>query len=100
MDDLYEVWKNKADNILIMDNRTPEEFHKGHVPGSINIPLGTENDNLQTIKGYDQVYIYCRSGRRAQTTFTNLSFQGLENLNCVSHSGMPDWVKAGYEIET
>ncbi len=99
MNDLHEVWQNLPENTLIMDNRTPEEFAKGHVPGSLNIPLGTENDNLDKIKSYDSVYIYCRSGRRAQTTFTNLSFQGLEHLYCVSHSGMPDWIKAGYEVE-
>jgi len=100
MDDLHQLWRNKPDNTLIMDNRTPEEFAKGHVPGSLNIPLGTENDNIDTLKDYDQVFIYCRSGRRAQTTFTNLSFQGLEHLHCVCHSGMPDWIKAGYEVET
>jgi sulfur dioxygenase len=100
MDDLHQLWQNKPDNTLIMDNRTPEEFARGHVPGSVNIPLGTENDNIDTLKNYDQVFIYCRSGRRAQTTFTNLSFQGLEHLHCVCHSGMPDWIKAGYDVET
>lgn len=100
MDDLHQLWQKLPDNCLIVDNRTTEEFAKGHVPGSLNIPLGTENDNIDKINGYDTVYIYCRSGRRAQTTFTNLSFQGLEHLHCVSHTGMPDWIKAGYEVET
>jgi len=98
MDDLHEVWRELPENTLIMDNRTPEEYAKGHVPGSVNIPLGTENDNVDKIKSYDSVYIYCRSGRRAQTTFTNLSFLGLEHLTCISHSGMPDWIKGGYEV--
>lgn len=100
MDNLHELWQSKPESTLIMDNRTPEEFAKGHVPGSVNIPLGTENDNIDRLKQFDQVYIYCRSGRRAQTTFTNLSFQGLEHLYCISHSGMPDWIDAGYEVET
>ncbi|MFT7675653.1 MAG: sulfur dioxygenase, partial [Gammaproteobacteria bacterium] len=47
----------------------------------------------------DDVIIYCRSGRRAQTTLTNLSFQGLDHITCVSHSGMPDWIKSGYPVE-
>ena len=99
MNDLWEVCQNLPENTLIIDNRTAEEYAKGHVPGSVNIPMGTENNNLEEIKNHDNVYIYCRSGRRAQTTFTNLSFQGLEHLTCVSHSGMPDWIKAGYEVE-
>ena len=99
MHDLHQLWQNKPGNTLIMDNRTPEEYAKGHVPGSMNIPLGTENDNLETLKNFEQVVIYCRSGRRAQTTFTNLSFQGLENLHCVCHSGMPEWIRSGYPVE-
>ena len=65
MDDLHQVWDSLPDNTLIMDNRTPEEFAKGHVPGSRNIPMGNENDHVDELKGYEQVYLYCRSGRRA-----------------------------------
>jgi rhodanese-related sulfurtransferase len=48
---------------------------------------------------YQQVFIYCRSGRRAQTAFTNLNMQGLDHLVCISHSGMPNWIKAAYPVE-
>lgn len=99
MNDLHEVWQKAQDKTLIIDNRTSEEYAKGHVPGSINIPMGSENDRLEEFKNYDEIYIYCRSGRRAQTTFTNLSFEGLEHIYCISHSGMPDWVKAGYPVD-
>ena len=43
MNDLHEVWQKLPGNTLVMDNRTPEEFARGHVPGSRNIPMGTEN---------------------------------------------------------
>lgn len=100
MNDLYQAWTESDENTLIIDNRSPEEYAKGHVPGSRNIPMGAENDYIDDLKNYDKVYIYCRSGRRAQTTFTNLSFQGLEHIYCISHSGMPDWIKAGYPVES
>ena len=99
MNELHDEWQGLEDDVLIMDNRTPKEFAKGHVPGSRNIPLGSENDHLEMLNEYCQVYIYCRSGRRAQTTFTNLSMQGLDHLVCVGHSGMPDWIAAGYPVE-
>lgn len=99
MNDLYKVWQNKPENVLIVDNRTEKEFSEGHVPGSINIPMGTENEHLDQFSNPDDVIIYCRSGRRAQTTLTNLSFQGLDHITCVSHSGMPDWIKSGYPVE-
>jgi hypothetical protein len=38
--------------------------------------------------------------RRAQTSTTNLNFQGLNHIICISHSGMPDWEKAGFPVET
>ena len=99
MNDLHEVWQDQNEDTLILDNRTPEEYARGHVPGSLNIPLGTEDGQIETLNNYSQVYIYCRSGRRAQTSFTNLNLQGLEHLVCISHSGMPDWIAAGYQVE-
>lgn len=99
MDDLYSVWQDLGENDLIIDNRTAEEYAKGHVPGSFNLPFGTETDHADTLKKYAKAYIYCRSGRRAQTALTNLSLAGVDNLICVSHTGMPDWVEAGYPVE-
>ncbi len=99
MGDLHEVWRALPDNKLIMDNRTIEEFSRGHVPGSRNIPLGTEDEHIDELKEFEQVYIYCRSGRRAQTAFTNLSLQGLDHMICISHSGMPNWIDAEYPVE-
>jgi sulfur dioxygenase len=99
MDDLYRIWQQLPEETLIVDNRTPEEFNSGHVPGSYNLPIGTENEHLETLKRYKKVYIHCRSGRRSQTVFTNLNLLGITHLACVCHSGMPDWIKAGYEVE-
>ena len=100
MNDLHRVWQELPENTLVMDNRTPEEFARGHVPGSRNIPMGTENEHVAELRKFDQIYLYCRSGRRAQTSTTNLNFQGLNHITCISHSGMPDWEKAGYPVET
>ena len=99
MNSLHEVWQSLPQQSLIVDNRTPEEFAKAHVPGSRNIPLGTENEQIDLLNQYQQVFIYCRSGRRAQTAFTNLNMQGLDNLVCISHSGMPNWINAAYPVE-
>ncbi len=99
MSELYKVWKQKNPDNLIIDNRTKEEFLKGHIPCSKNIPLGTESKHLEEFKNFKHVYIYCHSGRRAQTALTNLTIMGLENIICVSHSGLPQWIEMGYPIE-
>ena len=71
MSDLHGAWQQLGDNEVIVDNRRAEEFAEGHVPGSRNIPLGTEGDHAEELKAYSNVYMYCRSGRRAQTALTN-----------------------------
>lgn len=99
MEDLHAAWRHLGDNELIIDNRTPEEYAEGHVPGSVNLPFGEEAEHAETLKKYAKAYIYCRSGRRAQTALTNLSLAGVDNLVCVSHTGMPNWIAAGYPVE-
>jgi len=99
MNELYKEWKKDDPDQLIVDNRTLEEFAEGHVPGCQNIPLGTESQCVEELKQYKRVYLYCRSGRRAQTALTNLSIIGLDNVICISHTGMADWIEAGYPTE-
>jgi len=100
IDQLYRVWQQRKSKELIIDNRTEEEFATGRVPGSRNIPLGTEDQHIDELQEFELVYIYCHSGRRAQTALTHLSILGLDNLICVSHSGMPDWIESGYPVES
>ena len=46
----------------LVDVRTPEEFAEGHVPGAVNIPLGT----LAAAKlPAGELYVYCHSGARS-----------------------------------
>ena len=100
MHDLLQAWQSLPEDELIVDVRSTEEFKAGHVPGARNIPFGTEEACAEELRRYQNVYLYCRSGRRAQTVFTNLSIMGLHNLVCVGHSGMPAWEKAGFKTET
>ncbi|MFC1749279.1 MBL fold metallo-hydrolase [Pseudomonadota bacterium] len=99
MQALHEVWQALPVDELIVDTRTPEEFAGGHVPGAVNMPFGSEGQRADELKDYKRVYLYCRSGRRAQAVLTNLSILGLNNLVCVGHSGMPHWQQAGFSVE-
>jgi len=99
MAELYKVWQQQSSDILIIDNRSEEEYLQGHIPNSQNITLGTEPDHLSTLKNFKHIYIYCHSGRRSQTALTNLAMMGLENITCVSHSGFDEWIAQGYPIE-
>lgn len=99
MFDLHNVWQANASDEIIVDARSAAEFASGHVPGAKNIAFGHDGAYADELKSYKTVYLYCRSGRRAQTVFTNLTIMGLNNLVCVGHSGMPDWINADYPVE-
>ena len=49
-----------ADKILVVDVRDEGSFAAGHIPGSINIPLGTEDRRLNRLKTEKRpIVTYC-----------------------------------------
>lgn len=96
MEQIKSLSENLPEQALLVDVRTPQEYHAGHVAGSINIPLGDEAEYLDKLKTYDKVYLFCRSGRRARFATTSLNNKGLENIVCVPSTGMMHWEQAGY----
>ena len=99
MHDLYQMMDNLKSMERVIDVRTPKEYSQGHVPGSLNIPIGIERSFLEELSSYQRVFVYCHSGRRAQTVYTMLGMQGLENVVCINSSGMADWMIAGFPVE-
>ena len=99
MHDLYQMMDNLKSTERVIDVRTPNEYSQGHVPGSLNIPIGIERSFLEELSSYQRVFVYCHSGRRAQTVYTMLGMQGLENVVCINSSGMADWMIAGFPVE-
>ncbi|MBP5313559.1 MAG: rhodanese-like domain-containing protein [Eggerthellaceae bacterium] len=55
------------DDILIIDVRRPDEYASGHIPGAINIPNETINDDIvEDLPDMDKIMlVYCRSGARS-----------------------------------
>lgn len=41
---------NAAGKVLVVDVRDEQSYANGHIPGSINIPLGTEDRRLERLK--------------------------------------------------
>jgi len=62
--------QTRNQNQTIIDVRTPAEFSRGHVPGSINIPLQDLPVRMEEIKTFAQpILLCCASGNRsAQAT--------------------------------
>jgi rhodanese-related sulfurtransferase len=85
-------------NEIILDVRGPDEYAEGHIPGALNIPVDQVAARADEIKHYDQVFIHCKRGGRAQTAFNALKAVGLKNVVCVADAGMDAWIERGYPV--
>ena len=67
-----------AEQPLIVDVRTPEEFATGHYPGAINIPHDNIVDGIRAlaVADSDPIVLYCRTGNRSGQAEQALASEG------------------------
>jgi sulfur-carrier protein adenylyltransferase/sulfurtransferase len=64
---LREYMARHAENeYLLVDVRQPDEYAKGHIAGSILMPLGELPQRLQELPVDKDIIVYCRSGKRSK----------------------------------
>jgi phage shock protein E len=94
--------KNKIDkkeNIVIIDVRTPQELSRGKIAGSINIPLDSfenEIDSHVTDKN-ENIYLYCLSGSRSIMASQIMDRKGYQNVFNLT-SGLLAWRNKNYPL--
>jgi rhodanese-related sulfurtransferase len=68
---------------VIVDVRTPEEFHSGAFPGAINIPLDELQRRISELGSQSRdITLYCASGARSaygQRVLQQLGFTQVKN---------------------
>lgn len=78
--------KSKITNALrnggiVIDVRTPQEFDRGKVPESINIPVDRIAANAERIKGMNRPVIFCcASGNRSSSAVNIMKEKGLKDV--------------------
>ena len=77
-------------NIKLIDVRRPEEYRKGHIANSINVPL----DSIRSIKNIvanknDTIFVYCQSGSRGLQAKDDLVRMGYTNVTFIG--GVQGW---------
>ncbi|MBE6115286.1 MAG: rhodanese-like domain-containing protein [Erysipelotrichaceae bacterium] len=76
---------------VILDVRTPAEYHEGHIEGAINVPNEEINDKeISRLPDKDQlIFVYCRSGNRSKDASEKLVKLGYTNI--VEFGGINTW---------
>lgn len=65
-------------DIQLVDVRLPSEFHHGHLPGAINVPLGRLRKLAETLDPRREYWVYCDTGRRSASATYLLSERGFD----------------------
>jgi phage shock protein E len=97
-EDVKKAIDEKVDCILL-DVRTQEEYSRGKIAGSINIPVDKiESDILSRIPDTSaKIYVYCLSGSRSIHAVQILTNLGYSNV-CNVISGLLAWRVKGYPV--
>ena len=86
-------------NFTILDVRTPEEYHEGHLRGAVLQPYGPEFSASLAELSKDNTYlVYCRSGGRSLSAGREMEKQGFSKVFMLAE-GMNGWVHKGMPVE-
>jgi rhodanese-related sulfurtransferase len=90
--DVYSTLLSKKNNKVIIDVRTPEEYSRGNIEGSINIPIDLISSKIEDIIPDKEktIYLYCLSGSRSASAAHQLMLLGYKNIYNMT-SGLLAW---------
>ena len=82
---------NIADEFIVIDVRTPEEFKAGHIEESSNVEWQIISSITNEVKKDQKIYTYCRSGRRSQNAtdiLIDLGYEDVTNLGGIEDAAI------------
>ncbi|WP_110930039.1 FAD-dependent oxidoreductase [Paenibacillus bouchesdurhonensis] len=62
-----ELEERDTDSTQLVDVRTAAEHARGHIPGSINIPIDELRHRLDELDASKEIWVYCQVGLRGYT---------------------------------
>lgn len=91
---------SSGDAPVVVDVRSPQEFHSGHVPGAVNVPVQELQGHLSELQPYrnTELVLYCEAGPRALYAGHVLAQQGFTEVRILS-GHMSAWREAGLPAE-
>jgi rhodanese-related sulfurtransferase/glyoxylase-like metal-dependent hydrolase (beta-lactamase superfamily II) len=82
---------------LVVDIRAPREWQKGHIDGSVNIPLNHLNERLNELPVDQPVLVHCAGGYRSSIAAGLLQLHGRTKLTELN-GGLAAWEAAGLPV--
>lgn len=98
VEEVKKAIDNKED-IILLDVRTPGEYNRGKIEGSINVPVDNISNNIATIipDKNKTLYVYCLSGARSDMTAELLKQLGYKHVFSMTN-GLLMWRSKGYPL--
>ena len=90
--------KEQADELQIVDVRSPDEWKKGHIPGATHIFLPELPKKSAQLNKKKPVAVYCDSGYRASLASSILKKEGFDVHNVPG--SWQAWLNAEFPVET
>lgn len=97
--DVYTSIQNKGDAVIV-DVRTPQEFSRGKITGSINVPVDTIDSKIEKAAPDKNktTYVYCLSGSRSAMAVGAMVKMGYKKVFSMK-SGLLAWRSKGYSLQ-
>jgi hydroxyacylglutathione hydrolase len=82
---------------VLLDVRGAGEWVAGHVPGSLNLPVGELEARLDEIPRGRPLIVHCQTGARAAIAASLLRAEGFEDVR-LFRGGFAEWRAAGQPV--
>jgi rhodanese-related sulfurtransferase len=91
----------RQDDMVIVDSRTPEEYHRGCVPGAISVPGGELVFRIVDLipRPETTIVVHCGGRTRSYIGAESLRRMGLPNPIVALENGTMGWELAGLTLE-
>jgi hydroxyacylglutathione hydrolase len=86
------------ESLYVLDVRTLEEWHAGHIPGAHHLELHHFEKAINQLPADRSIALLCRSGQRASLAASLLQKYGFSSVMNV-RGGMQAWKQAGFPIK-
>lgn len=85
-----------ASGVVLLDVREGMEWHAGHAPRAVHLPLARVAGQVDHLRQASHVLVVCRSGGRSRQAAELLAAAGVRATNVAG--GMRAWEQAGHPL--